>query len=388
MSERSNRIEEVQIAFNSSRASTLGIELELNIVDRETRALVNASHPIIETLGRDYPNGEHPKIKHELFQCTLEIITGICDTVSEARADLESSINHLVEEIEDRDLALICSGTHPFTHWRDLDVTRDDRYVGLVDSIGWPARRLAICGVHFHVGIRSAEHAVSILHPLTFHLPLFLALSVSSPYWHGMDTGMASARTKIFEGLPTAGLPPRLDDWSDFERFMATLLHAGVISTIRDVWWDVRPHPNFGTVELRMCDGLTNLTDVAALGALAQCLVTDLTDWVADGESVPSVREWVLRENKWLAARHGLDTSIIVDDEGNRAPIRDLVAGLVTELEPVAERLGCGTELTNVLDIIEHGTSCDRQRAVIAGGGTYLDVVDQLASEIAESTPR
>lgn len=377
----------MRIEFNSSPDPTIGIEVELNLVDAETRALANGAVRIIEELGRGHPGGEHPKVKQELFRCTIEVITGICRTVPEARQDLSESIELVRHAASAGGLSLICSGTHPFTHWRDLEVSPKERYQHLVSSIGWPARRLAICGVHFHIGVPTSEHAATLVHPLAFHLPIFLALSASSPYWHGLDSGMASCRTKIFEGLPTAGLPPRLDDWADFERFMSTLFNAEVISTIREVWWDVRPHPDFGTVELRMCDGLTNLTEVAALAALAQCLVVDLTDRISAGEPVPSVREWVLRENKWLAARFGLETSFLVDDTGARRDARDLIAGLVSDLGPTARRLGCASELAGVLDIVERGPSYQRQRELTAAGASLSDVVDSLVRELTTNGP-
>ena len=206
-----------------------------------------------------------------------------------------------------RGLALISAATHPFSHWSTLRISPHPRYADLVDRIQWPARRLAIHGIHFHVGVRSGAKAVAIANSLAFHLPLFLALSASSPFWHGLDTGMASARTKIFEGLPTAGLPPQLDSYDDFEAFMETLIAANAIESVREVWWDVRPHPNFGTVELRMCDAMATLTEVAAVAALAQSLVQYLDAPLDAGEPLPGARDWVIRENKWLAARYGLD---------------------------------------------------------------------------------
>jgi len=377
----------VRIEFNGSGGPTLGIEVELNLVDATTRALANDAVAIIGELGRGHPDGEHPKVKQELFCCTVEVITGICTTVAEARDDLDGSIEVVRRSAEARGLALICSGTHPFTHWRDLEVSPKERYQDLVASIGWPARRLAICGVHFHVGVPTAEHAAALVSPLAFHLPPFLALSASSPYWHGIDSGLASCRTKVFEGLPTAGLPPRLEDWADFERFMSTLVNAEVISTIREVWWDVRPHPNFGTVELRMCDGITNLSEVAALAAMAQCLVADLSDRISAGEPVPAAREWVLRENKWLAARFGLETSFIVDDTGARVAARDVITDLVEQLTPTARRLGCTAELSAVLDIMDRGPSYQRQRELIVAGATLPDVVDSLVRELTMHAP-
>lgn len=377
----------MRIAFNGSPRPSLGVEVELALVDVESRALANDAVAILEEVGAGHPDRAHPQLKAELFQSIVEAITGVCGTVAEARADLERAIGELREAAEPRGLTLVCSGTHPFSHWRDLQVTPSQRYLQLVEAIGWPARRLAICGIHFHVGVPTAEHAAALVHPLAIHLPIFLALSASSPYRHGIDSGMASSRTKVFEGLPTAGLPPRLDDWSDFERFMATLLNAGVISTIREVWWDVRPHPDFGTVELRMCDGITNLTEVMALAALAQCLVADMCERFDDGEPLGELREWVIRENKWLAARHGLDTSFIVDDHGTRVDARELVAQQVERLAPTASRLGCADELADVLRIAEHGPSYRRQRTLTADGASMPDLVDAMAIELANGAP-
>ena len=369
------------IAFSSSPRPTLGIEVELGIVDRGTRQLANASTELLAVLGAGHPDGEHPKAKHELFQSTIEIITGICSTVAEAGEDLRATIAEVDRLTGDRGLGLVSAGTHPFSRWHDQRVSPSPRYAELVDRIGWPARRLAIHGTHFHVGVRSGEAAVAVTSGVAVHLPLFLALSASSPYWQAHDTGLASVRTKVFEGLPTAGLPPRLVDWADFEAFMGTLLTAGAITSIREVWWDVRPHPDFGTVELRMCDAMPTLTEVLSLAALAQCLVSDLQDRFERGEPVPTNRDWVLRENKWLAARYGLDAEVIVDDHGTRRPARDAIADLVAELAPTALTLGCERELAGVLAIIEHGAGYERQRRVLQAGGSHVEVVDLLLAE-------
>ena len=371
----------MQIEFRASAAPTLGIEVEVGIVDRATRALRPAAPDILAEIGSIFPEGVHPRAKPELLQCTIEVITGICKTVAEARADLEATIAELDESVRSRDLALMCSGTHPFSHWGDQLVTENPRYSALVETIGWPARRLAIHGIHFHVGVPSGEHAVAIVGALTYHLPVFLALSASSPYWTGLDTAMASCRTKVFEGLPTAGLPPRLRQWSDFEQVMSTLMTAGVISSIREIWWDIRPHPDFGTVEIRVCDGMATMSEVCALAALAQCLVADLIDRIDTDRPVPGVSEWVVRENKWLAARFGLDAELIIDDEGHRLPTRQVISDLLEELQPVADRMHCRAELEHVRTIMDVGPSYQRQRAVVAGGGSLPDVVDTLIVE-------
>ncbi len=369
------------IDFRASPAPTLGVEVEAFLVDAETRGLTDGATQILAELGRAHPLGEHPLAKNELMQCTIEMITGVCDTVSQARVDLESTVAEVRASATSRGWALACAGTHPFSHWSEVTISHKERYQQLVAEIGWPARRLAIHGIHYHVGVPSADAAIAVVNSVAYHLPLFLGLSASSPFWHGLDTGLASARTKIFEALPTAGLPPTLGGWGDFERYMDTLKSAGAITSIREVWWDVRPHPDFGTVELRMCDAMTNLNDVAAVAALAQCLVAELSDRFAGGDELPSAREWVLKENKWLAARYGLDHDMIVNDSGERRPARDLLEETVERLMPTATTLRCSAELNDVRSMARRGSSSDRQRAIIAGGGSLADVIDQLVTE-------
>jgi carboxylate-amine ligase len=377
----------MQIPFNASPCASLGIEVELSLVDLETRQLTNAASTLFEDLGKVQPDGDHAKAKHELFECTIEIITDVCTTVGQARADLEATLAEVQAVARPRDVALISAATHPFSHWSSLRISPHPRYAQLVDRIQWPARRLAIQGIHFHVGVRSGEKAVAIANALAFQLPLFLALSASSPFWHGLDTGMASVRTKIFEGLPTAGLPPQLDSYGDFEAFMETLLAANAIESVREVWWDVRPHPTFGTVELRMCDAMASLCEVAAVAALAQCLVHSFDTRLDRGEPLEGARDWVIRENKWLAARYGLQAEVIVDNRGRLRPIREVIDELLGSLSPTAEELGCETELEDVRTILDMGPGYLRQRRVIDRGGTLVDVVDHLMHELDAGEP-
>ena len=377
----------MRIRFNSSDRSSLGVEMELQIVDRSSRALASAGTAILEEIGAGQPEGSHPRAKHELLECTIEIVTGICSTVEEARRDLERTLHEVAAAADRRDLALLCSGSHPFSPWHQQAISPNDRYHALVNEMQWVARRLQIFGVHFHVGVRSGPKAIAIANALNTHLPYFLALSASSPYWAGRDTGMASCRTPVFEGLPTAGLPYRMADWSEFEEFMGTLVAAEAISSIREVWWDIRPHPDFGTVELRMCDGIPTLREVAALAALAQSLVEHLDRRLDAAETLEVPRDWVARQNKWRAARHGLDAQVIVDDSGARRNLREAVMDLVAELEPVAATLGCVEELSDVLGILTGGASYERQRRVVAGGGSPVDVVDSLVAELESDKP-
>lgn len=371
----------MHIPFNASERSSLGVEVELEIVDRQSRQLASAATSVLDELGAGHPGGEHPKAKHELFECTIEIITGICTSVAEARNDLGATLKEVAAAADRRGLAMMCSGTHPFSDWHDQVVSPDPRYHRLVEEMQWLARRMQIFGVHFHVGVRSAEKSIAIANGLTAYIPHFLALSASSPFWAGRDTGLASSRSKVFENLPTAGLPYRLGDWAEFEQFMETLVNAQAITSIREVWWDIRPHPDFGTVELRICDGIPTLREVAALAALAQSLVEWFDTLIDRGDTLPVPKEWVIRVNKWRAARYGIGADII-GDQGTRVPLDRAIRELVEELSPVATRLGCLDELRSNLEVLDHGPSYLRQRRILAAGGSYPDVVDALVREL------
>jgi carboxylate-amine ligase len=377
----------VQIPFHSSESSSLGVEWELQLVDPETRELTAGA---IEILAELTPEGaeEHPKAKHELLQSTIEIITGICSTVAEAKADLAGTLAEVSAVAERHGLALMCAGSHPITHWRSQEISPKDRYRQLVERMQWLARRLQIFGVHVHVGVRSPDKAIPIVNALTQYVPHFLALSASSPFWSGCDTGLASARTKIFESMPTAGLPHQLAGWAEFEEYMGTLISTHAIESVREVWWDIRPHPDFGTVELRICDGLPTLTEIGAIAALSQCLVEQFDREIDRGYTLPVPVSWVLRENKWRAARYGLDAEIVVDEKGTVRPVRQAIAELVEELTPTAKRLGCAAELADVTRILTVGASYERQRAVAAAhGGDLRPVVDSLLAEMRDDLP-
>ncbi len=295
-------------------------------------------------MGTGHAGGEHPKAKHELFQSTVEIITGVCDNPTQAGDDLRATLAELRIAAARRGLTLISAGTHPFGLAREQLVSPHQRYLDLVEALQWPARRMLICGMHVHVGVPDGGRAIRVIGELMRHHPLLLALSSSSPYFECDDSGLASARTKIFEGLPTAGLPPPLADWSDFESFMATLIESGCIRSIREVWWDIRPHPDFGTVEFRMCDAMATVRETVALAALAQTLVTWTLRRIDDGTLPQPPREWTIRENRWLATRFGLDAELIVEHpergRAERRPVRELVPELLDELRPVATELG------------------------------------------------
>ncbi|MFL6240168.1 MAG: glutamate--cysteine ligase [Actinomycetes bacterium] len=379
----------MDIAFTSSERASLGVEWELQLVDRDSRELASAATDILTEIGAPHPDGEHPKAKHELLESTIEIITGICGTVAEATADLTETLNEVSTAAEQRGLGVVCSGTHPFTDWKTQQISDNPRYHTLVENMQWLARRLQIFGVHVHVGVRARDKVIPIVNALTSYIPHLLALSASSPYWIGTDTGLASARSKVFEGLPTAGLPYQLGGWDQFESYMETLITTHTIETIREVWWDIRPHPGFGTVELRIFDGLPTLAEVGMVAALGQCLVQQFDTQLDRGYTLPSPKGWVVRENKWRAARYGLDADIIVDTTGKTLPARTAITELVDELSPVAERLGCHDEVNQVLDVLSAGASYERQRRVAAANnGDLTTVVDLLLDEMQAGAPK
>jgi carboxylate-amine ligase len=374
----------VTISWNPSRGASLGIEWELQLIDCRTKMLRQDAREVLAELPGLSEMGEVPRLRHELMQSTIEVVTGICSTVSEAKDDLASTISQLERITETRGTMLACAGTHPVSDWRDAKMAPIQRYAELVEQLQWLARRIQTFGVHVHVGIRDGSKAIPIVNALAAYLPHFLALTASSPFWSGHDTGLASSRAVIFGGLPTSGPPPQLACWSEFEEYMDTLLRAGTIRSIKEVWWDIRPHPDFGTVEIRMFDGVPTLREIGMVAALSQSLVQQFDTQLDRGYKLPTRAAWVVKDNKWRATRYGLDAIVITDDTGSTAPLRDELFELVAELEPVAARLGCAGELDVVSDVLESGSSSDRQRAVVADGGDLMDVIDALVTEFRQ----
>jgi carboxylate-amine ligase len=354
----------------------VGVELELQVLDPGTFNLKSAACEVLEYVG----GTEHPRIKQELTQSTVEIVTGVCDTVESARRDLTESLAELLAAGDALGVTFASAGTHPFAQWREQKVFPNPRYQHLVDRIQWPARRLLIYGLHVHVGVSSGEQAIAVLNGLTTYLPHMLALSASSPFVDHEDTGLASARSKIFEGMPTAGLPVRLAHYAEFQEFMNTLVRAGAIESVREIWWDIRPHPGFGTIEVRVCDAPSSLRELAAITALIQCLVTHLVRQYDDGVPMRLLHPWVVRENKWRATRHGLDADVIMANDGSHAPLRDLVPALLQELASCAQELNCVAELADVATILGGNASYERQRQVYADTGR-LNAIPRTLSE-------
>lgn len=373
------------IEWNTSKGTTLGVEWEVQLVDAQTRMLRQDAGIVLSGLPGLSETGEHPQMRHELMQSTIEVVTGICGTVAEAKADLAGSLKDLQQTAAVHGIVLAASGTHAMSDWREGKMAPSQRYAELLDQIQWPARRLQTCACHIHVGLRDSRRVMPIINAMAVYLPHILGLTAASPFWCGQDTGLASSRSVIFGTLPNSGPPPVLPDWKGFEDYMATQLRAGTINTIKEVWWDIRPHPDFGTIEVRIADAPPTPREVGMLAALVQCLVQLFDTQYDRGYTLPSRLPWVTADNKWRATRYGLDAVAITDNAGSTAPLRDEIFELIRDLEPVAWRLGCPEELAVAHDVLEAGASCDRQRAIKAVANDELaSVVDALVTEFAE----
>jgi carboxylate-amine ligase len=371
----------VRIDFHASSEPTLGVEWELALVDRRSRDLRNdATH----LFARAKPRLPEPgKLHQELLRNTVEIVSGVCHTVGEAMADLRRTLEVVVPAGDDLDIDLYGGGTHPFASWTVQQLTEGHRYAELINRTQWWGRQMLIWGVHVHVGLPSRERVMPVLSALLNHYPHLQALSASSPIWAGIETGYASNRALMFQQLPTAGLPFQFERWEEFEAFADDQLKTGVIEVLSEIRWDVRPAPHLGTIENRVCDGVSTFDDLAALVALMHCLVVDLDTRAAAGEALPTMAPWNVQENKWRAARYGLDAIVITDADCNERLVTEDLADLLERLAPVADRLGCAAELASVAEIPRRGASYQRQRRVAeATGGDLVAVVDSVVREL------
>lgn len=367
------------LQFNGSPQPTLGVELELILVDPKTWQISNRAAELLTELG------EVEWAKPELLQCVVEVISSPCRTVADVKKELVEKCVTVEAAAQQIGLTTCFVATHPTALWSEMAITENPRYLNLVNRMQWPARRAMIMGLHVHVGVKSAEKAIAFLNAMTTFLPHLLALSAASPYFMGEETGLASSRIKVFEAMPTAGLPQRMLNWAEFQRFMKTLIHSGAIQSIQEIWWDVRPHPKFGTLEIRICDGTPDMDDVLALVAMAQCLVCYLEDLYDSGEELPIHKFWFIRENKWRATRWGLDADIVHSDDGTTRHMREDLQKLVNALTPFAIQQKCLDELQHVHKMIDRGGSYERQRAVYRKTHSFESVVESAVGEYHES---
>ena len=368
-----------RIYFNHSPKPTIGVEAELFTINKNSFDLCPGAPLIL----KEFPESAH--VKEELLECIIEVNTDICDNISEVRTDLTSRISEVQQIAEKQNMALISMGTHPFARWKDQTITESGRYINFLERMQWPVRRLIISGLHVHIGVESGEKAIAITNGMTRYIPLLIGLSANSPYFGSELTGLASTRTKIFEGLPTAGLPPFLKNYSEFQKFMRTLQKANSIQSIREVWWDIRPHPGFGTVEIRVCDAVPSVDEMVNLAALIQCLVVGLSNFYDDGAQLPILDPWVIQENKWRATRYGIDADIIVDEGGSLQSLKGAILETIDKILPIAENLGCRNELIQLGDIVDNNQApYQRQILHYNKNKEYSDIISSTINELGK----
>ena len=363
-----------ELSFTTNDRHSLGVELELQLVDKETYALKSIITELLERLPKKY----HAYIKPELMQCYLEINTDICETVADVGRDLSDKIRIVREMAEELDTFLFWSATHPFSHWFDQDITPNDRYFSLVEKMQDTARRIVTFSLHVHVGVDSGDKAVMLVDRLMRYLPTLLALSVNSPFWVGRNTGLHSQRTKIMEQLPAAGLPPFLRNYSEYCWLVNHSIQTGFINSIREIWWDVRPHPRFGTIEVRICDLPSCLNEVLGLTALIQCLVGRLSDDIDEGVYQRDTHPTMVMQNKWTACRYGLNGKLIDPVTHKPIPAREHVTYLADELGDYARRFDCVDELKLIEKMVQSPTGADKQMAIFKETGDLKAIVRRM----------
>ncbi len=357
----------------AGHAYTIGIEEELMILDAETFELVNA----IEALLEPAPLGE---IKPELMESVLEISTDPCDTIGQAGEQLRALRSQVADTAAAKKLAIGSAGTHPFAMWEDQRIVARPRYRDLISALRFVARQELIFGMHVHVGVDDPDKAIHVANGMRVHMPVLLGLSANSPFWRADTTGMASTRTPIFRAFPRVGIPPTYHDWEDYERRIEFMINARVIEDYTYLWHDVRPHPNFGTVEVRVMDSQTHVEHSLGLAALVQALVRELAEHYDAGKRLSEYPFEMLDENKWLAARHGLDGELVDLPSSDRIPTRALARRLIDRMRDHCADLGSLAELEAVDDLLTRGNGAARQVVVYEANHDLREVMAEIVA--------
>jgi carboxylate-amine ligase len=365
-------------SFGSSDPFTLGVEEEYMLLDSTTFDLVQH----IDTVLAAVEGSElETVIRPELMQSVLEISTPVCRTIADVDHQLRKLRGAVTTIAREMNMRVGSAGTHPFSLFERQRITARDRYRALVDQLQYVARRELIFGMHVHVAVDEAEKAVAVVNGLLVNLPQLLALSASSPFWRGEPTGLASTRQLVFAAFPRSGPPPRFRDYADYAEVVGQLERTGCIADYTHIWWDIRPHPRLGTVEVRICDAVTRVEDAVAIAAYCQALVKHYCELYERGDEIPSYHRILTSENKWLAARYGLEAPImdLVTGRRNRVPVTQLVRRTLRDIEPHARELGSERELEGIREIIAHGSSADRQLRIFNANRDIVEVVHAIA---------
>jgi carboxylate-amine ligase len=372
-------------AFGKGDPYTLGVEEEYQLLDGQTLDLVQHIETMLDAVsGHELEE----RINAELMQSVIEITTPICRTPADVLRELVKLRSYVIETAREKGMRVGSAGTHPFSLFERQRITAKDRYRALIDQMQYIARRELIFGMHIHVAVDDAEKAIKVLSGLLPQIAPLLALSASSPFWRGEPTGLASSRQMVFSAFPRSGPPPRFRDYSDYAEVVGQLERTGCISDYTSIWWDIRLHPRLGTVEVRICDAVTRVEDAVAIAAYCQALVKLLSDAYDDGAEIPSHHRILTSENKWLAARYGLEAPVIDLGTGrrNRIPIARFVRRTLKDIEPHARELGCERELEGVREILSRGNSAVGQLRVYNSNRDVVEVTREIA-DVTEALP-
>lgn len=364
--------------FRGSSEPTLGVELEMQIVDAESFDLKPVGDDVIATV----PPELEESIKPELYQCCVEINTGICRDVDEVGRDLGAKLAFVQERAASFGARMAWGGSHPFAQWLDQEISVSPRYHQLIEDNQDTIRRQLTFGLHVHVGVPDGDTAARACTRISHYLPTLLALSANSPFWCGRDTGLRSYRLDVMGVAPTGGQPPFLRDWDSFVRLAERLAAVGSIKTTKELWWDVRPSDRHGTVEVRICDMPTDLASVQALAALIQCLIHHMAhDVSVQLVELGEFGRLMIRQNRWRAARYGLDALLVDPETGRNETARDAIRRMADTLAPTAEKLRCSHWLTHARGMADLPDGASRQREIFERTGYLSDVARFLAGE-------
>jgi carboxylate-amine ligase len=366
--------------FGSGDPYTLGVEEEYMLLDAQSFDLVQHIDTVLAAVrGHELES----QVNAELMQSVLEIATPVCRTAADVQTELTTLRGYVSGIARSKGLRVGSAGTHPFSLFERQRITARDRYRALVDRLQYVARRELIFGMHVHVAVDDPDKAIRVVNGLLPQLAPLLALSASSPFWRGEPTGLASSRQMVFSAFPRSGPPPRFHDYADYAEVVGQLERTGCIADYTHIWWDIRPHPRLGTIEIRVCDAVTRLEDAVAIAAYCQALVKQLSERHDAGEEIPSYHRILTSENKWLAARYGLEAPVmdLATGRRNRIPVAQLVRRTLRELEPHARELGSDRELEGIGDILSRGNGADRQLRTFNANRDMVEVVEEIATE-------
>lgn len=368
-----------KIYFKSNGFLTLGVEIEVQLIDPKTFDLSSCAEDILQATEGLY------KVKPEFYLSTLEINTDKQRNVQAIEKDLNNTLLELQRRTKDKEILFSSTGAHPFSMYQNWHISPAARYQNIIDKAKWITQRMCVFGMHIHLGMLNGDTCIEYQNFFSFFLPHLLALSASSPFWQGIDTGLASSRPSVYESLPTAGQCYPAKDWQEFETLCDALMRCNAISSVKDLWWDMRPSPEFGTLEIRVCDGIATLSETLALCAF----IHTLAHWFEDNKHTIDLSfvPWIARENKWRAMRFGLEAELVLNESGETRPLKQSVFEWLDKLEPYVKKLNYDSYFDSFKSIMTHGNSSSRQKIVFARTGSLKEVVSYNVKEFLSQSP-